>query len=240
MPRLSGQTRFSGDDGSADPGVAGALAAYAAGRGSEHAALIALARSRLLVPVVPMPPGQDAPAPGSGACGHEGPAGQHGGATEMALPRLVGRDGRSAILAFSCLDALTRWQPAARPVPAEAPVIWRTAAEESCAVVIDVAGPVPLAVEGARLTALASGASVPSPYEDPDVRDAIGAAVTAHAPGAAFVLRPAAADGDLVLELALPSGLTSAQAAETAGRAGQAAMAALGGRLRRGIAIALR
>ena len=41
-----------GDDGAPDPGVRAALDAYAAGRGSEHAALTALATSRLLVPVV--------------------------------------------------------------------------------------------------------------------------------------------------------------------------------------------
>ena len=46
------EPKFPGDDGAADPAVRAALAAYAAGQGSEHAALTALARSRLLVPVV--------------------------------------------------------------------------------------------------------------------------------------------------------------------------------------------
>ena len=44
--------RYPGDDGSADTRVRAALDAYAAGRGSEHAVLTALAGSRLLVPVV--------------------------------------------------------------------------------------------------------------------------------------------------------------------------------------------
>ena len=46
------EPQFPGDDGAADPAVLAALAAYAAGQGSEHAALNALASSRLLVPVV--------------------------------------------------------------------------------------------------------------------------------------------------------------------------------------------
>ena len=46
------EPQFPGDDGAADPAVLAALTAYAAGRGSEYAALNALGSSRLLVPVV--------------------------------------------------------------------------------------------------------------------------------------------------------------------------------------------
>src|SRR4029077_4910792 len=70
--------------------------------------------------------------------------------SEMVLPTLIGRDGRPAVLAFTGLDALARWRPDARPVPAEADRVWRAAVADGCAVVIDVAGPVPLAVEGTR------------------------------------------------------------------------------------------
>jgi hypothetical protein len=246
------QDRFSADDGSADPVLAAALAGYAAGRRGEQAVLALLAGARLLIPIVPMP---DAPAPDEPVPDEPQDAGPHdhdcgrpaaaGGAREMAMPRLVGADGRPAILAFTCLDALTRWQPAARPVPADAAAIWRTAAGEPCAVVIDVAGPVPLAVEGARLAALAAGTPVPGPHEDPDVRDAVAAAVAGQAPGARFELRPAPGEDseagpDLVLELALPPSLPDREAGQAAGRVGQAVLVQLGGRLRRGIAIALR
>ncbi len=130
-------------------------------------------------------------------------------------------------------------------MPADAAVVWRTAAGEPCAVVIDVAGPVPLAVEGARLAALAAGTPVPAPHEDPDVRGAVAAAVTGQAPGARFALRPAPggdpeAGPDLVLELALPPDLAGPEAGQAAARVGQAVLALLGGRLRRGIAVALR
>ena len=159
-----GGQQFRGDDGSADADVAAALAAYAAGEDSERAALTALAASRLLVPVVAM----------LGETGERGAEKEKEKAkeknSEMALPTLIGRDGRAAIIAFTSLGALSRWRPDARPIPAEAHRVWRAAVANGCAVVIDVAGPVPLAVEGARLAALAEGQPVPEPYEDPDIR----------------------------------------------------------------------
>ena len=152
-----GGQQFRHDNGAADPRVARALAAYLAGKGSEQAALIALSAARLLVPVVAVLADGSASAQGDKN-------------SEMVLPTLIGQDGRPAVLAFTCLDALARWRPDARPVPAEADRVWRAAVADGCAVVIDVAGPVPLAVEGARLAALAAGQPVPPAHEDADVR----------------------------------------------------------------------
>ncbi len=95
----------------------------------------------------------------------------------MALPTLIGRDGRAAVLAFTSLDALTRWRPDARPVAVPAARAWRAGAEEASAVVIDVAGPVPVTVDGARLAALAAGRPAPLPHQDPDVLAALHAAL---------------------------------------------------------------
>ena len=130
-----GGQQFRHDDGAADPRVAQALSAYLEGKGSEQAALVALSAARLLVPVVAVLADGSASAQGDKN-------------SEMVLPTLIGQDGRPAVLAFTCLDALTRWRPSARPVPAEADRVWRAAVADGCAVVIDVAGPVPLAVEG--------------------------------------------------------------------------------------------
>ena len=158
------EPKFPGDDGTADPAVRAALAAYAAGQGSEHAALTALARSRLLVPVVAV----------------LGEADEDGSekSTEMALPTLVGRDGRRAVLAFTCLDALKQWRSDARPVPVPAASAWLAGTQDDAsAVLIDVAGPVTLAVDGARLAALAEGRPVPLPHQDPEVLAALRAAL---------------------------------------------------------------
>ena len=157
------EPKFPGDDGAAEPAVLAALTAYAAGQGSEHAALTALARSRLLVPVVAMPVGEQAGADDQG--GEK--------STEMALPTMVAQDGSRAVLAFTCLDALQRWRSDARPVPVPAASAWLAGIQEADAVVIDVAGPVTFAVDGARLAALAAGRPVPLPHQDPDVLAAL-------------------------------------------------------------------
>src|ERR1700722_13428693 len=106
-----GGQQFRGDRGGADPRVTAALAAYQAGQGSEHAALDALAASRLLVPVIAVlgsePSEQQEPVN----------AKQGDKDSEMVLPTLIGRDGRPAVLAFTGLDALARGRPAPRPAP---------------------------------------------------------------------------------------------------------------------------
>jgi hypothetical protein len=211
-----GGQQFRDDDGAADPRVTAALAAYHAGQGSERDALVALSAARLLVPVIAVL------ADGSAAEGDKN--------SEMVLPTLIGQDGRPAVLAFTGLDPLARWRPNARPVPAEADRVWRAAATEGCAVVIDVAGPVPLAVEGTRLAALAAGQPVPAAHEDGDVRAEVEAAIAAEPVIAGFSLAPSQ-QVDLAVRLHLSAGDwrpgVNQVARSIAGR--------LAGRLRRGV-----
>jgi hypothetical protein len=243
-------TRPAGDTGGADPAVTAALAAYAAGAATEHAVLTAVAASRLLVPVVAVlaeanddgavPPAPasvgsraepPAPAPADFGSRAELPAlasARFGSRaekeTEMALPTLIGNDGRKAVIAFTGTDTVRRWRADARPVPVPASRLWpAVAAEQADAVVIDVAGPVPLVVEGARLRALASGAPVPLPHEDPDIRAQV-AAVTDN-----FTLGPGGQDAELTITVKTRD-LTAARAAA------EAIAARLAPRLRRGIA----
>jgi hypothetical protein len=205
--------RPAGDTGQADPAVAAVLAAYAAGQAAEHAVLAAVAASRLLVPVVAVL----AAANGDGTEKE----------TEMALPTLIGNDGRKAVIAFTGTDAVRRWRADARPVPVPAPSLWpAVAAEQADAVVIDVAGPVPLVIEGARLRALARGAPPPLPHEDPDVRAQV-AAVTGD-----FTLGPGGRDAELTITLRAADPAAARAAAE-------AIAARLAPRLRQGIALRL-
>jgi hypothetical protein len=234
-------TRPAGDSGGADPAVTAVLAAYAVGQATEHAALTAIAATRLLVPVVAVPvePGAQPDDSGtspqgcerheaaaSGNAAHPAP-GARGGEkeTEMALPTLIGDDGRKAVIAFTGTAAIRRWRADARPVPVPAARLWpAVAAEQADAVVIDVAGPVPLVVEGARLAALAGGTPPPPPHLDPDVRAQVEA-VTRD-----FTLEPGGPGAELTVTLA---------AADPAGaRATAEAIAArLAPRLRSGIAV---
>jgi hypothetical protein len=223
-------TRPAGDTGGADPAVTAALAAYAAGEAPEQAALTAVAASRLLVPVVAVLAADDARADDAradDARADDARAGDLGTEkeTEMALPTLIGNDGRKAVIAFTGTDTVRRWRADARPVPVPAARLWpAVAAEQADAVVIDVAGPVPLVVEGARLRALANGTPPPLPHEDPDIRAQV-AAVTSD-----FTLEPGGRDADLTVTL---KALDQADARVVAERIA----ARLAHRLRRGIAV---
>jgi hypothetical protein len=252
-----GGQQFRGDRGAADPLLTAALAAYQVGQGSEQAALTVLAAARLLVPVIAVlghgAPVDDAATDGAATDGAATDGAATDGAataprgdkdSEMVLPTLIGRDGRPAVLAFTGLDALARWRPDARPMPAEADRVWRAAVADGCAVVIDVAGPVPLAVEGARLAALAAGQSVPLPYDDPDVRAEVQAAIAAEPVIAGFSLAPGRDEGpDLTVTLYLAGTGPAARPARdqnwgpAVSRAAADLAARLGTRLRRGIEV---
>ncbi len=213
-----GDPAFRADDGAADPGVSAALGAFAAGQGSEHAAMTALAASRLLVPIVAV-----------------ASAGEK--ASEMALPTLIGMDGRRAVPAFTCADTMQAWQRDARPVPVAARAVWQAATEDSCAVVIDVAGPVPFAVEGARLAALARGEAAPLPWADPDVREVVTAVLASHLEVASFGLGPGSGDSDLAIEMTPAEDGAHCDVGELAESVAAEVMARLGSRLRRGLEI---
>ena len=256
----TGGRRPAGDDGTADPRLAAVLARYAAGQESERAMLTALAGTRLLVPLVERPAGQAGEHAADGDHGTDGC--DHQLTREMAFPMLIGRDGRPALLAFTSLAALAGWQPQARPVPTPAGQVWGSAVDSQCAVVIDVAGPVPVAVDGARLAALAAGEPPPDPHTDPDVRADVAAALAGAAalpgpPGQPAPAGQAGQEGQAALAIAgadLAAGrdgtdlavrlllrpapateLTGPQVQQAVQQAAEAIAARLAGRLRRGI-----
>ena len=69
-------------------------------------------------------------------------------AVEMAVPRLIGADGRHALPVFTSYDALRAWKPDARPVPMSGESAIAAALGEGYdAVVVDVAGPVVHVIE---------------------------------------------------------------------------------------------
>ena len=107
---------------------------------------------------------------------------------------------------------------------------------------IDVAGPVPFVVEGARLAALAAGEQPPPAHLDPDIRAAIEAAAAGEPAIAGVSLAPGGAQADLAVTLRLTTALRPADpaAAEAARRAAQAIAAALASRLRQRIALSAR
>lgn len=125
----------SGEDtGEADPRLVAALAVDDAA-----AVRTALLTVRLLVPVVA--------------------TGEESSAAEMAVPGLVGADGRRALPVFSGVAALCAWRTAARPVAMPGAQAVAAAQDEGYdALVLDVAGPVAHVVDTADLAVLAAAA----------------------------------------------------------------------------------
>jgi SseB protein N-terminal domain len=190
------QPQFPGDDGTAAPEVRRALDAYAGGAG-EHAVLAALAEARLLVPVV-------AVLTEAGTDAETGLTREK--ESDMALPTLVGDDGRRGVLAFTSADTLARWRPDARPVAVHARQACQAAVDEPAdALVIDVAGPVAYAIEGDRLRVLASGGTITAPHDDPEVLAAVHGAVGELA-GVVRVKVGPGAESDLAVRLGVADG----------------------------------
>jgi SseB protein N-terminal domain len=128
---------FADDHGAVASGVAAALTAYDGGEATYAETLAVLQQARLLVPVVAL---------------------AHDKSSDMATVLLTGRDGRMALLAFTGLEPLRAWDPQARPVPVDAALAARAAAQEGAeALVIDLAGPTRFVIEGDDLAAVAAG-----------------------------------------------------------------------------------
>jgi hypothetical protein len=191
---------FSGDDGSADPRLAAALAAYAEDPASaEPDVLAALPGARLLVPVVALP-GETEEGLGTKAGGGL----RREKTSDMAVPTIQAPDGRRALPAFTSVAALTRWRPDARPVAVPFVQTLRALAHEQAdTLLLDMAGPVAYALSGAALRAAAEGRDGADPLADDTVRSAVRDVVAAE-PGVvrAYLSSSDASDGTLGLVLA--------------------------------------
>jgi hypothetical protein len=139
--RLLGGAGAPDDDGSANVELATALAAYAADPAREPDVLAALAEARLLVPVVA--------TLGESGTGSDGLVRDK--SADMATVLMRGPDGRLALLAFTGLEAMKRWDPEARPVPVPARTAALAALQDGAeALLVDAAGPVRYLAEVSR------------------------------------------------------------------------------------------
>lgn len=142
---LSRPAAIAGDTGAPDGAVRYALASAHAGTDAYLGAVEALCGARLLFPVVDS---------GRVGAGHPEPDRR----AELAAVLTTSASGSTGVLGFTGLDSLKAFDPAARPVPCTLDELAATALETgSVAVVIDLHGPVPLAVEEPLLSELAAG-----------------------------------------------------------------------------------
>ena len=181
------------------------LAEHAAGRADLHAVQQALLATRVLVPVV-----ATASQVAHTSAGHAVDR-----AAEMATVTLTGRDGRRALPVFTCVESLAVWDPVARSFPAAASVAAAGALQEGAeALLLDMAGPVYVVLEGPSLLALAEGRPWLPAAQDPEVCHAVREAL-AGLPGVSAVDIGPSADADLALTLHV-DGLDSDEVREVA------------------------
>ncbi|MER5302713.1 SseB family protein [Streptomyces lasiicapitis] len=233
---------FSDDDGSADPALSAALAAWAEDRGAHGPVLEAVAGARLLVPVVAVLGEVEVDNQEGGEALHKGGGGRRAGGlrrektSDMAVPTLKAGD-RTALPAFTSTETLALWDPEARPVAVPLHQVLQAAAHEKAdTVVLDLAGPVPYELNRPALIALAEGRRSSDPLTDPSVAAAVRAAVAAEPAVLRAHLGPGTADGTLALVLD-PSAAPAAAARRVA--EALAADETLRARLVRGLDLAL-
>lgn len=85
-------------------------------------------------------------------------------AEDMSMVFMVNGDGRRGLLAFTGMDALTRWQADARPMPVRGSAAAQVALDEDAALVLDVLGPARTVLDGSALELLAG--TKPGPIGD--------------------------------------------------------------------------
>lgn len=138
----------SADVGEPDPAVAASLADYAAGKTSGEAVLSALCSSRLLVPVVATAVETATTTAGL----------THDTSAAVAVVLFQRSDGQKALLCFTGLSPMRRWNPAARPTPLSVRGCAQAALDEGAtAMLIDLEGPVRFPVNRRELSHLAAG-----------------------------------------------------------------------------------
>lgn len=137
---------FPDDDGSADPALRVLLA-------RPKASLVeGLRNGRLLVAIVAVADEVD----------------ETGGdkSSHMAVVSMISASGEKGLLAFTGIDSMARWDPAARPVPVSGVAAAQAALDDGArALVIDVLGPARAVISGPDLVALAT-----RPDSGPDER----------------------------------------------------------------------
>lgn len=152
------------DDGSADPRLIAAIAAFRDGQEGQGSVVAAIRGARLLVPLV-----AGAARIGDGARDHAVDT-----RAELSIVTVAGPDGRNVMPAFTSTTAMSRWNPSARPVPVSAERVALAAASENTElVVLDATSPTEFALRRPALWAVAQGLPWVPADADHEVSDAL-------------------------------------------------------------------
>jgi hypothetical protein len=162
---------FAGDRGEPDERLAAAQDAHARDPARLPEVLAALHDARVLAPVVAVP----------GDTGTTETGLRVDKTADVALALLDDGSGHRAVPVFSGLEALSRWDPSARPVPVEGARAAAVAlAEGAEALVLDVAGPQTAVLRLAEVRALAQGRGTTPAYDDEELASLLSRVLAAE------------------------------------------------------------
>ena len=160
------------DDGSAPPAFVAAMAAFRAGDSTIAEVVEAVRGCRFLIPLVAV----------AGETGATEAGLVVDKTQELSIITVEGPDGRPILPVFSSVDAMRRWRPDARPVPADAVrVALAAASEHTDRVVIDPRSPDTIVVlPRPAVWAIAQGVPWVPAVDDPAVLEAIARPAAQH------------------------------------------------------------
>ncbi|WJL95307.1 SseB family protein [Microbacterium sp. ET2] len=193
----------AGDDGRADPQLLAALEAFGRGDGDERAVVDAYRSARLLIPLI-------------AEKGDEG-VGAHGLAVdktqELSIVSVAAPDGRRVLPVFTSVETMTRWDAAARPVPADGVrTALAVAAEDTELIVIDPGSPTEFVLRRPAVWAIAQSQPWEPSYISPEVYAGLRESVGSELAVIDFSLTPGDPTArlrgpELIVELQLVQGL---------------------------------
>lgn len=162
------------DDGRAPEALIAALDAFRSGAAGQAPVVAEFARSRLLIPLLA---DLGDPSTGSGEPGAATEIGAHGltvdKSQELSIVTVQGPDGRKVLPVFSSVEAMTRWNPIARPVPADGVRVALAAADDGTElVVLDPGSPTEFVLRRPAVWSVAQALEWQPPFESPVVGEA--------------------------------------------------------------------
>lgn len=201
---------FAGDDGSAPADLIAALGAFRVGAANAESVVDVIRESRLLIPLL-----------AELAASEMGPNGQKvDKSADLSIVTVATPDEQNGLPVFSSVAAMQRWNPNARPVPADARrVALAAVVEENTRIILDPESETEFAIRRPAIAAIAQDFTWVHPVRNDLVRAAIARIVSEIEEFAGFELTDGDAlsrlhSAELQLELLLKPGLAEDEVAE--------------------------
>jgi hypothetical protein len=204
------ENRFAGDDGSAPKEFVNAISGFRSGDLGQADVVDAVRVSRLLVPLLAQL--------GESEIGANGLKVDK--SAELSIVTVKSPDEQDALVVFSSVAAMQRWNPSARPVPTDAIRVCLAAASQlSTRVVIDPGSETEFVIRRPTIARIAQSLDWQPADLNPSVREVVGQSVTSESQVVDFELRSAdpeakLAGAELEVALKLVNGVSPADVRE--------------------------